>query len=61
MVPHMLMQSMPMREALGVATSTHKKEVKMPPHMAEGSVRVLINNSTVGTEGHLPLPSLNVQ
>ena len=33
----------------------------MPPHMAEGSVRVLINNSAVGAEGHLPSPSLNVQ
>ena len=61
MVPHMLMQSMPVREALGVATSTHEKEVEMPLHMAEGSVGVLINNSTVGTEGHLPSSSLNVQ
>ena len=59
MVPHMLMQSMPVREALGVATSTHEKEVKVPPHMAEGSVGVLINNSAVGTERHLPSPSLN--
>ena len=33
----------------------------MPSHMAESSVRVLINNSTVGAEGHLPSPSLNVQ
>ena len=57
----MLMQSLPVREALGVATPTHKKEVKMPLHVAEGSVRVLVNNSTVGTEGHLPLPALNVQ
>ena len=61
MVPHMLMQSMPIREAFGVATSTHEKEAEVPPHMAEGSVRVLINNSTVGAEGHLPSPSLNVQ
>ena len=46
-----------MREALGVATSTHEKEVEMPPHMAEGSVRILINNSTVGQKAiclHLP-------
>ena len=50
-----------MREALGVATSTHEKEVEVPPHMAEGSVGVFINNSTVGAEGHLPLPSLSVQ
>ena len=61
MASHMLMQSLPMREALGMATSTHEKEVKMPPHMAEGSVRVLINNSAVGTEVHLPSPALSVQ
>ena len=61
MVPYMLMQSLPMREALAMATSTHEKEVEVPPHMAEGSVGVLINNSAVGTEGHLPSPSLNVQ
>ena len=33
----------------------------MPLHMAEDSVRVLINNSAVGTEGHLPSPAFNVQ
>ena len=49
-----------MRKAPGVAASTHEKEVKMPTHMAEGSVRVLINNSTVGTEGKLPSLALNV-
>ena len=61
MVPNMLMQSLSVREALGVAASTHEKEVEMPLHMAEGSVGVLINNSAVGTEGHLPSPALNVQ
>ena len=50
-----------MREALGVATSTNEKEVEVPPHMAEGSLGVLIDNSTVGTEGHLPSLSLNVK
>ena len=43
-----------MREALGVATSTNKKEVKVLPHMAEGSLRVLIDNSTIWAEGQLP-------
>ena len=57
----MLMQSLPVREAPGVAASTHKKEVEMPPHMAEGSAGVLINNSTVGTEGQLPSLALNFQ
>ena len=50
-----------MREAPGVASSAHEKEVEMPLHMAEGSVGVLINNSTVGTEGQLPSLALNVQ
>ena len=49
-----------MRKALGVATSTHKKEVEVLPHMAEGSVGILVNNPTVGTEGQLPLLALDV-
>ena len=48
-----------MREALGVATSTNKKEVKVFPHVAEGGLRVLIDNSTVWTEGQLPALSTN--
>ena len=48
-----------MREALGVATSTNKKEVKVFPHVAESGLRVLIDNSTVWTEGQLPAPSTN--
>ena len=48
-----------MREALRVATSTNKKEVEVIPHVAEGSLRVLIDNSTVWTEGQLPAPSTN--
>ena len=49
-----------MRKALGVATSAHEKEVKVLLHMAEGSVSVLINNLTIGTEGQLPLLALDV-
>ena len=48
-----------MREALGVATSTNKKEVEVLPHVADGGLRVLIDNSTVWTEGQLPAPSTN--
>ena len=43
-----------MREALGVTTSTNKEEVEVFPHMAKGGLRVLIDNSTVWTEGQLP-------
>ena len=48
-----------MREALGVATSTNKKDFEVLPHVAEGSLGVLIDNSTVWTEGQLPAPSTN--
>ena len=56
---HVLIQSLLMREALGIATSTNIKEVKVLPHMAEGGLGVLIDNSTVWTEGQLPTPSTN--
>ena len=56
---HVLIQSLPMREALGVATSTNKKEVEVLPHMTKGGLEFLINNSTVWTEGQLPAPSTN--
>ena len=59
MNPHVLMKSWPIEEALGVATSTNKKEVEVFPHMAESSVRVLIDSSTVWTKGQLPAPSTN--
>ena len=61
LVPHVLMQSLPVRKAPSVAASTHEKKVEMPSHMAEGCVGVLVNNSTVGTEGKLPSLALNVQ
>ena len=48
-----------MREALGVATSTNKKEVEVSPHMAESGLRVLIDNSAVWAEGHLPVLATN--
>ena len=35
---HVFIQSLPMREALGVATSTNIKEVEVSPHMAESSL-----------------------
>ena len=56
---HVLMQSLPMREALGVATSTNKNEVEVIPHKGEGGLGVLIDNSTVWTEGQLPALSTN--
>ena len=49
-----------MREALGVTTSTNKEEVEVFPHVAKGSLGVLIDNSTVWTEGQLSVLSTNV-
>ena len=48
-------------EASGETTSTDKLEVEMLPHMAEGHVGVLVDDSTVWTEGELPVPSLKVE
>ena len=42
------------------SNNLHKqKEVKVSPHMAESGLRVLVDNSTVWTEGHLLALSLN--
>ena len=49
-----------MREALDVATSTNEKEVKMLPHVTEGGFGVLVDDSTVWTEGQLPALSTSV-
>ena len=57
----MLVQSRSMEETLRVATSTDELEVKVFPHVAESRVRVLINNSTLGTEGKLPAPPSKVK
>ena len=48
-----------MRKAVGVTTSTNKEEVEVFPHMAKGGLGVLIDNSTVWTEGQLPVLSAN--
>ena len=48
-----------MKKALGVATPAHEKEAKMLADMTEGSVSILIDGPTIGTEGQLPLLALN--
>ena len=57
----MFVESRSIEEALGETTSTDKLEVEMLPHMAEGRVEVLINNSAVRTEGELPAPPFEVE
>ena len=57
----MFVESRSIEEALGETSSTDKLEVEMLPHMAEGRVGVLVDNSTVQTEGELPAPSFEVE
>ena len=52
--PHVPVESWPIEKASGEATSTDKLEVEMLPHMAEGHVGVLVDNSAIQTEGKLP-------
>ena len=59
--PHVLVQDWSIEETLKVTTSTDELEVKVLPHVAESCVRVLINNSTVGTESELPAPPFEVK
>ena len=59
--PHVFVESRSIEEALGETTSTDKLEVEMLPHMAEGHVGVLIDDSAVWTEGELPALSLEVE
>ena len=58
---HVCVQSQSIEETLRVTTSTDELEVKVLPHMAESRVGVLVNNSTVGTEGKLPVPPSEVK
>ena len=58
---HVFVESWSIEEASGETTSTDKLEVEMLPHMAEGCVGVLIDDSAVRTEGELPAPSLEVE
>ena len=57
----MFVKSRSIEETLRVTTSTNELEVEVFPHVAESSVGVLINNSTVGTEGKLPAPPSEVK
>ena len=57
----MFVESRSIEEASGGTTSTDKLEVEMLPHMAEGHVRVLVDDSTIRTEGELPALSLDVE
>ena len=57
----MPVQSWSIEEASVKATSTDKLEVEMLPHMAEGCVRVLVDDSTIRTNGKLPALPFDVE
>ena len=57
----MFVENRSIEDASGETTSTDKLGVEMLPHMAEGHVGVLVDNSAVRTEGELPAPSLEVE
>ena len=59
--PHVSVESWSIQEASGKATSTDKLEVEMLPHMAEGRLGVLINDSAIRTKGKLPALPLDVE
>ena len=59
--PHVSVESWSIEKASGKATSTDKLEVEMLPHMAEGHVGVLIDDSTIQTKGKLPVLPLDVE
>ena len=58
---HVFVESRSIEEASGETTSTDKLEVEMLPHMAEGRVGVLVDNSTVRTKGELSVLFLDVE
>ena len=58
---HVFVESRSIEEASGETTSADKLEVEMLPHMAEGCVRVLIDDPSVRTEGKLPAPSFEAE
>ena len=58
---HVFVESWSIEEASGETTSTDKLEVEMLPHMAEGCVRVLVDDSAIWTKGELPALSLDVE
>ena len=59
--PHVLVQGRSIEKTLRATTSTDELEVKVLPHVAESRVRVLINNSAVGTESELSAPPIEVK
>ena len=58
---HVFVESRSIEKASGKATSTDKLEVEMLPHVAEGRVGVLIDDSAIQAKGKLPALPLDVE
>ena len=58
---HVFVESRSIEKAFGKTTSTDILEVEMLPHVAEGHVRVLNDDSTIWAKGKLPAPPLDVE
>ena len=59
--PHVSVESWSIEKAFGKATSTDKLEVELLPHVADGHVGVLVDDSTIQAKSKLPAPPLNVE
>ena len=59
--PHVSVESRSIEKAFGKVTSADKLEVEVLPHMADGRVGVLIDDSTKRAKSELPAPPLNVE
>ena len=57
----MSVESRSIEKAFGKTTSTDKLEVEMLPHVADGRVGVLVDDSAIRAKGELPAPPLNVE
>ena len=57
----MFVEGQSIEKAFGQTTSTDKLEVEMLPHVAEGCVGVLVDDSTIRAKGKLPVPPLDVE
>ena len=59
--PHVSVENQSIEKAFGKATSTDKLEVEVLPHMADGRVGVLVDDSAIRAKSELPVPPLNVE
>ena len=59
--PHVSVESWSIEKAFGKAIFTDKLEVEMLPHVADGRVGVLVDDSAIRAKSELPVPPLDVE